>query len=506
MGKTIASVAFISLVSRFLSLISQIIYISYFGNTVEMGIFSYALNMPNIIFNCMGTALNLVIIPVYTSLLVRDDKKGAEDFINNIITMAGALIFAIVALGMIFAPAIGQITDYKNNPEEFNFLVYSLRVLMPVMLFYGLNYILQGMLQSNGIFKLPAFVALPTSVITILYTIILGDKFGERGLLFASLTGLMAQPLILIPAVIKLGYRFRPQWDYKNPYVRNAFSQIGPVLISASSYQINMLFNSTMATSFNTVVFMNFSQQLVVTSVLTIIYSITGVYFPKLTRLWALDEKKEFSNILREILSLVIFILIPAGAGFFYLRFEIIDFLLNYKSINSENVIVAGNILGIYGIGVLFIGLKEVLDRAFYSQKDAKTPAKYGFVIMAVNIFVTFLLLSPMGKYSMPAAYSIAAAAGAIGLFISINKGAHIINKAMAVNALKCILSAILMLLAINIVKSFTIDLKVGGEFLTRAVNIILLVSVGVLTYFIAAFILKISQVKTLVKGIIKRG
>ncbi len=106
----------------------------------------------------------------------------------------------------------------------------------------------------------------------------------------------------------------------------------------------------------------------------------------------------------------------------------------------------------------------------------------------------------------MPAAYSIAAAAGATGLFISINKGAHIINKAMAVNALKCILSAILMLLAINIVKSFTIDLKVGGEFLTRAVNIILLVSVGVLTYFIAAFILKISQVKTLVKGIIKRG
>ncbi len=223
MGKTIASVAFISLVSRFLSLISQIIYISYFGNTVEMGIFSYALNMPNIIFNCMGTALNLVIIPVYTSLLARDDKKGAEDFINNIITMAGALIFAIVALGMIFAPAIGRITDYKNNPEEFNFLVYSLRVLMPVMLFYGLNYILQGMLQSNGIFKLPAFVALPTSIITILYTIILGDKFGERGLLFASLTGLMAQPLILIPAVIKLGYRFRPQWDYKNPYVRNAF-------------------------------------------------------------------------------------------------------------------------------------------------------------------------------------------------------------------------------------------------------------------------------------------
>lgn len=74
--------------------------------------------------------------------------------------------------------------------------------MMPVMLFYGLNYIFQGILQSRGKYGFPAFVSVPSSLVVIFYVFALGDKYGITGLLIATFFGLSLQALILIPPAI----------------------------------------------------------------------------------------------------------------------------------------------------------------------------------------------------------------------------------------------------------------------------------------------------------------
>ncbi|MCL1852589.1 MAG: hypothetical protein FWF88_06090 [Peptococcaceae bacterium] len=113
---------------------------------------------------------------------------------------------------------------------------------MPIMFFYGLNYIFQAILQSQWRFKLPALVSLPSSLVVIIYVCVLGRVFAVTGLLFASLLGLSLQALILVPAVIKVGYRYRFRLEL-SPDIKLALKLSVPTFISVVAYQVNILFN-----------------------------------------------------------------------------------------------------------------------------------------------------------------------------------------------------------------------------------------------------------------------
>ncbi|MBR5265979.1 MAG: murein biosynthesis integral membrane protein MurJ, partial [Clostridia bacterium] len=59
LGKAISSVMVITLICRALALVSNQFYISYFGaSDTQLNIYSYAVSVPNIIFNSLGTAIS----------------------------------------------------------------------------------------------------------------------------------------------------------------------------------------------------------------------------------------------------------------------------------------------------------------------------------------------------------------------------------------------------------------------------------------------------------------
>ena len=60
-----------------------------------------------------------------------------------------------------------------------------------------------------------------------------------------------------------------------------------------------------------------------------------------------------------------------------------------------------------YSIGILGVGLKEILDRAFYAAKNTALPAVNGFIIMAVNVTLSLILTKFIGPYGIPLALSL---------------------------------------------------------------------------------------------------
>lgn len=497
-NRSATDVALISLAGRVLTLFGRTMYLAVFGGANPLiNAFSYALNVPNILFNVVGTALNTVMIPVYTSLLAEERRDEAKKFIDNIISISIVFIGVLVALGILAAPAISYLVA-GSGYEQAVFLTFSLRVLMPVMFFFGFSSIFQGLLQSNGIFRLPALVSAPGGIVMIVYLVFLGDRFGVMGLVFATAFGLFLQPLIMIPAIAKLGYHYKFSFDLKNPHIRTAAKLSVPVLISVSSYQVNFLFNNTIALrNFGIVAVMDYSQQLVQVFMLTIVYAIASVYFPKLSVLWAKAERTAYTDSLKNSLLYTIFIVLPAALGFFLLRYEIMGFLLNWRNVAASNygtdILVAGNLLGLYSIGIIAISLKEAIDKAFYAAKDSKTPAFFGFVIMAVNIISTLVLLPYLGLYSMPVAYCISAFLGTFGLTFRLNSRVRFIDRSLILNFAKIILAAAIMVLAAGFGKSLEISQ-------ITLVNLLIPAILGAAAYFAAAVVLKIPAILTILK------
>lgn len=487
--------AAISLVGRFLTFVGRTMYMARFGTAnAFLNAFTFALQVPNVIFTVVNSALVAVFIPVYNSLLAEEKPGEAKKFIDNVISISLVVLGVFVVAGVVGAPLISRLLSGGEfeNPEYVAFLTFSLRVLMPVMIFFGFAAIFTGLLQSHGSFRLPALVSAPGGIILIVYILFFAERFGVRGLVFAAALGIFMQPVILIPAVWRLGYRFKFSIDLKNKAVRTAGKLCVPVLISAASYQMHFLFGHSIALRLNATAVVDYSQQVVQVLILTIVYAIAAVYFPKLSVLWAKKDAGEYNETLRNAMLYTFFLVLPAAAGVFLLRMEIMDFLLNWRGGDpGEGVGLAGNLMGIYSIGVIAIAFKEVADRAFYSEKDSVTPAIFGVIIMAVNIIAVLLLVGRLGAYAMPVAYGIAALTGGGGLLFVLHRRIRFINLQFLAELFKNILAVGIMFVA-------AFSVREAAIFDSRLSNLILPAAVGAAVYFAVAAVLRISALRAL--------
>ncbi|MCR4437146.1 MAG: murein biosynthesis integral membrane protein MurJ [Clostridiales bacterium] len=493
-AKTVGLVMIITLCSRLLSFLSTTVYMTFFGvNYAEINIYTYAIKLPNILFTILGTSLTITVIPIFAGYIGTNEKERAFKFADNVISLSMVLTLLLSALGIAAAPAVVLLTGFKD--QNYGFAVTALRIMFPIMVFYALNFILQGILQSLGKYNMPALVSIPSSMVLILYVYTLGSKFGVMGLLIATFVGLSLQALILIPPVMNAGYRFRPSFDYKNEDIKRALRLIPPILIATSAYQLNMLFNLTVTANFkNAVTLMSFVQDILLYSVLVLIYSVTAVVFPKLTMLAARNDMEGFKSSLTRILKTIFYLTIPAAFGFIAVRYPLMH-LFELGKITPDNVSLASRILALYALGITGISVKEVVDRAFYSLNDTVKPAVNSVIIMLVNIGSTLVLKRFLGVLGVPLAYTISGVTGGVVILYMIWKKVGGFDvRDMALNLSKVIISSAVMLIGVTALNSWISGHVYGSGLTDRAVKLLLPVAAGGTVYFICTYVLKVDE------------
>lgn len=503
---SVSYVMVIMILSRLCSLLSTQIYMSFYGIDKYLNIYSYAITVPNTIFNCFGTALSTVVIPIYAGHLARNNKIKAENFANNIITIATLFTLVLVIIGMAISPLIVKLTAFKA-PDQYDFAVKSLMIIMPVMIFYGLNYIFQGMLQSNGKYGWPAFVSVPSSIIVICYVLLWGDKFGIEGLLIATLIGLAMQALILIPPLLKTGYRYKPRMQFKDEDIINSGKMTLNVLIGVSAYQINMFYNVTMISNFEGMTtLLTFVQNIVVYMVLAFVYSVTAVLYPKLTEKAALGDMAGYKETLNSVLSNVMILLIPITFGFIAVREPLMQLITNWGKITDADIKNATVFVAMYSIGIVGIGAKEILDRAFYAIKDTKTTAINGVIIMVVNIILSLILIQFIGPYGIPLAYSVASLTGFVVLMVLLTKKIGKFLDGFASKFIKsAIASAVMGAVVVAILKVMN-GMFVDNGIIARIVTLMVPVGAGVIVYALMLLVLRVDVALAAVNKVFKRN
>ena len=538
LGKSVGLVMLLSTVARILSLSGSILYTTHFGYTLETDIYSYAVNLPNLIFTCLGTALVTVVIPIFAGRLAAGEKKSAYEFIDSILTIALVLAGLISLLGIMFSPAIVRLVG-RFDAGDRSLAIFALRLMFPIMVFHAVNYAFQGVLQTNKRFVMPAIVSAFSGLSVILYVLLLADRFGIRGLLAATFCGLMLQALVLIPPVRNIGYRYHIKMDLQNSDVRLAGRLAIPVLVSSSSYQFNMFINSTFAAAFvGGVITITNMQTLAFTAAQLFILSTLAVYFPKMSAQYAIEDYTGYRKTFSDVMRLIIFFAVPASAGLAFLSQDLIRLLYGRGRVTEADLAVSAAVFSLYALAIASIGFKEAADRAFYAMRDSKTPAAVGMLIMVVNITLSFVLKSFLGLIGLAAAYLISITGGALILLYVLKKrereqkpgqglGQHqgleqkqgeeseqqqgqekglererkkVWQGGMVSLLLKCFLSCAGMLAAL-----LAADRLLSGIWAARAglgsfVHIVVLTLLGVTVYFVLTILLKVEEAEKIKK------
>ena len=492
-------ISIISLASRLLSLVSIQIYMAFFGpQTLAVEVYTFALNIPNIVFNVLGTSITAIVVPIYSGL-IKKNKEEARTFIIRMITIVMSIVLFFMLAFFIAAPLLVNFAYFTGYYAIF--AITALRIMLFSMFFYGLNYLLQGVLHSHNKFFLAAVVTIPTSAFIIGYTLLLGERFGVYGLIYATVIAFSLQGIILAPKALKLIFDEKSKININfirnfksDENIKKAKEMVGPLIISAASFQIMSIFNTVMATHFRIATIQAFVMNLVLVASLSVIYSITSVYLPKLSVLYE-ENKDEYEKTLYRIIQIILILMVPASILFAILRGEIISLLVQWGNFGEEEANLTANLLGIFGLAAAPLGIKEACDRAYYAQKNSKMPSIFGFLIMLSSIIFTLSFINIFGVYTIAVAYVLSFVLGSICLLISL----RLTYTPILINLLKIAISGALMGgILILIPPMYT---NTGIIFLDRLLALALPSILGVLAYGLLIIILYRKELKLWKKG-----
>ena len=271
-SNSVISAAFIitvaGLASRILGLLRDRLLASTFGAGDTLDIYYAAFRIPDLIYNLLiFGALSAAFIPVFTSLISKENKDEAWELANGVLNLAAIFIISLSLIFAIFAPFIMKIITPGFSSEKIQSVVLFTRIMFLSPFFLGLSGIFGGILTSFKRFMMYSLAPLFYNLGIIFGIIFFVHFFGSIGLAWSVVLGAFLHMMIQYPAARKLGYKF--SWNVvaalKNASVKKIFFLMIPQTMGVAIIQINLLIITIFASFLpsGSLSIFNFSQNLI---------------------------------------------------------------------------------------------------------------------------------------------------------------------------------------------------------------------------------------------------
>lgn len=497
--KSVGLIAVLTLISRALGLFRDVITASKFGTTSQLDMFTAASNIPNILFMTIGTAIVTTFIPLYNRKR-SESKDEAVKFTSNVLNFFILVTLIISIVCIIFIKPISAILNPGFKGSKLDGTAMLSIILIPTLIFNAIIYIFNGFLQSENNFSIPALISLPLNIITILFLMIFGTKFGVLGLTIATFIATFCQIIPQIPYIKKLGYKYSLTLDLKDPQLKDMGIMIIPVIIGTGVQQINTFVERAFAGKFGTgrLSMLSYAYRVFTLFVDIFVTTISTVIYPMMSRITIQSGISELKKTLMEYLSLLIVLIIPINFIVLAESRPIIFTLFQRGNFNANDTYITQQILFFYSFGLLAYGIRDFICKAFYTLNDTRTPMINSGIAMGLNIVLIIIYKSFMGLNGLAFANATSTYIACILLIVSLRRKIgnlglkkNFITLFKTLAASGVMLSALLLLNKVFLT-SYNSTIIVLFKLCIFAVS-------GLIIYIIIGYMLRLEEIKRLV-------
>lgn len=420
---SIGLIMLITLIGKFVGFIKEAIIVAKFGATYQSDAYNISLIIPYIAFSLIGISITTTFIPILSDINEKKGEKKMFEFASDIINLFTLISIIIFIMGWYFSSDVVKMIAPTYEGRAFQLTVKLVRISMLNLVFLSCNSAFMAVLQVKEEFFSPALTGLMISI-PILIFFLFGMPFGIEGLSYVTTFGFLLQILIQIPWMKKIHYSHRFYIDFTNENLKKMFILIVPVIVGEGVNQINVIVDRMMASSFSegSIAALNLSAK--TNNLIYTIFStaIVTVIFPLLSKEAVSEKNDGFHYYLNRSINNMLLILIPATVFVMIFNNNIVCVLFKHGIFDDKGVYITSSTLFYYSLGLVFYGIRDICNKAFYSLKDTKTPMRNGIVGVALNIVLILILVKYFGIIGLPLAYSISAACIAILLYINLQK------------------------------------------------------------------------------------
>lgn len=429
--KSTSVVSGMTVLSRILGLVRDIVFARFFGTKMVMDAFFVAFKIPNIFrrFFAEG-AFSQAFVPVFSEYDEKCTAQEVKELVDRVTGTLGLVLFVMTVVGIVAAPALISVfamgwvwSPVPGDADKFVLAVDMLRLTFPYLFFVSLVALCGGILNTYQRFAAPAFAPVLLNVVLISFAAFIAPYYSRPGLALAA--GVFAagvvQLLFLLPFLARLKVLPRPRWGGAHPGVRKIGRLMVPAIFGSSVAQINILFDTLIASFLVTgsISWLYYSDRLMEFPLGVFGVALATVILPNLSRHHASESAQAFSSMLDWAMRLALLIALPATIGLFILAGPVLTTIFYGGQFDANDVDMAVPSLMAYSIGLTGFIFVKVLAPGFFARQDTKTPVRIGIIALVVNMILNVLIVVPWVRSGWAAPHAGLAIATSCSAFLN---------------------------------------------------------------------------------------
>ena len=482
-----AGVTIILVLGYLLSFVKEAVIANYFGVSAAVDAYTIAIQIPVLLFSFVSVAVQSVVIPIYSDILINKGKQDADRYVHNLISLLLIITSVIVIIGEVIAGPLVYLFSPGFSPETHKLCIELLRVSFPTLILSVVSQVLVAVLNVHKRFIWPSFAVYFLNIGIIGLVVLMHSSMGILSACVGQLLGEGMRCLFLVFLALSV-YHFRFDFRVKNEEVRQTLKMSVPVLWSISIAEINAMINRMVASFLfvGSIAALTYANKISSVLMQLFVSAITTVVYPLYAESSANNDIGQLNNRVNLTLAAYSLFVIPLMAGILVFKREIIEVAFARGAFDLDAVELTQSILGWYTVGLLFMSFRNTLTNVFYSMKDTKTPAVNATIGVVINIVLNLTLPFIMGVQGLALATSISAIVITTRLMFLLNKHhCELTLSGLLSNIPGIIVSSIVMLIA---TEAFKLYVPIDSSFITLLLGALL----GGIVYLVMILIMRV--------------
>lgn len=406
------------MISRLLGLVREQVLAYLFPARLGLDAFYAAFRIPNLLRDMFGEgALSKAFIATLSDVEAKEGNEASLRLANLVFNALGVVMTVLTILGIVYADVIvdsmfgGEGFDV-TLPAEHAFglatkrdlTVLLTRIMFPFILLVTLAALAMGVLNARGKFFVPAmassFFNLGSVVVGVVGAAV-APRYGYHptvGMAVGVLAGGALQLLWQLPSLFATGFRYRPDFAFRDPRLVEVARLFGPGALVASTVQVNVMVNSIFASrGEGWVAWLSQSFRVLHLPLGLIGVAVSVATLPALSRAVAAGKHDQFLETFSDAIRLVILFTVPATVGLLVLAEPIVRLIFEQGQFGPDDTMQVAGALRCYALGLLSYAAVKIVTDGFYAIKDVRAPMNVSLLGMLANLVLNWLFVVRLG-------------------------------------------------------------------------------------------------------------
>lgn len=387
--KALATISSLTLVSRILAFVRDVLIARIFGAGMATDAFFVAFKLPNLLRRLFAEgAFSQAFVPIFGEYKNRRGDEETRLLVDHVATLLAVILFFVTLVGIIAAPVLVYISapGFVKEPDKFALTVQLLRITSPYIFFISLVAVAAGILNTYNKFWVPAFAPVLLNVCFIAAALWLAPYCDPpvMALGWAVFVAGIVQLAFQVPFLKKIG--MLPKWrlTLRDAGVWRIIKLMGPAVFGVSISQISLIINTIFASflAAGSVSWLYYADRLMEFPSGMLGVALGTILLPSLSKHYADANPEEYSRLLDWGLRLTFMLTLPAALALGMIAVPLLSTFFQHGAFAAHDVLMTREALVGYSVGLIGIILVKILAPGFYARQDIKTPVKIAIVTL----------------------------------------------------------------------------------------------------------------------------